>query len=95
LSDLKELNQTPPPFMTQDLDQNQCIPWTSAEIFPGWGDVQISLILYRLLTMPCKWKFTKRFTLSTTLVCAGLTSLLNRLSAMFSTLRLSEMLLFS
>jgi len=25
LSDLKELNQTPPRFMTQELDRNQCI----------------------------------------------------------------------
>ena len=70
-------------------------PWTSAEIFPGWGNVRIFLILYRLLTMPCKWTFTKRFTLSTTLVCAGWTSILNRLSKMFSTLRLSEMITFS
>jgi len=22
--------------MTQELDRNQCIQWTSAEIFPGW-----------------------------------------------------------
>jgi len=54
LSDLKELNQTAPRFMTQELDRNQCIPWTSAEIFPGWGIAQILLILYRLLTMQCK-----------------------------------------
>ena len=53
-------------------------PWTSAEIFPGWGNVRIFLILHRLLTMPCKWTFTKRFTLSTTLVCAGWTSILDR-----------------
>jgi len=30
LSDLKELNQTVPRFMTQELDQNQCIPWPYA-----------------------------------------------------------------
>jgi len=89
------LNQTAPRFMTQELDQNQCIPWTSAEIFPGWGNVQTLLILNRLLTMPWKWTFTKRFTLSTTLVCAGWTSILNRLSEKGSTIRLSEMLFFS
>jgi len=39
LSDLKDLNQTAPRFMTQELDRNQCIPWTSTEIFPGWSNV--------------------------------------------------------
>jgi len=70
-------------------------PLTSAEMFPGWGKVQILLIRYRLLTMPCKWTFTKRFTLSTPCVCAGWTSILNLLSEIFSTLRLSQMLFFS
>jgi len=51
--------------MTQELDRNQCISLTSAEIFPGGGNVQILLILYRLLTMQCKWTFRKSFTLST------------------------------
>jgi len=35
--------------------------WTSSEIFPGRGNVDIFLILFRLLTMHCKWAFTKRF----------------------------------
>jgi len=89
------LNQTAARFMTQELYQNQCIPWTSADIFRGRGNVQVLFILYRLLTMACKWKFTKCFTLSTASVCAGWNSILNRLSEMFSTLRLSEMLFFS
>jgi len=40
-------------------------PRTSVEIVPGRGNVEILLILFRLLTMHCKWIFTKRFTLST------------------------------
>ena len=43
-------------------------PWASAEIFPG-DNVEILLILFRLLTMTCKWTFTKRFTFSTPLAC--------------------------
>jgi len=38
--------------------------WASAEIFPGGGKVDILLILFRFLTMQCKWTYTKRFTLS-------------------------------
>jgi len=30
------LNKTAPRFATQELDRNQCIQWTSAEIFPRW-----------------------------------------------------------
>jgi len=37
----------------------------STVIFPGEGNVDILLILFRLLTMQCKRTFTKRFTLST------------------------------
>jgi len=36
----------------------------SAEIFPGGGNVDILLIFFRLLTMQCKWTFTKHITLS-------------------------------
>jgi len=35
------------------------------------GNVEILLIFFRLVMMQCKWTFTKRFTLSTPLVCAG------------------------
>jgi len=35
------------------------------------GNIKNLLILFRLLTMQCKWTFTKRFTLSTPLVCSG------------------------
>ena len=35
--------------------------WASAEIFPGEGSVDIFPIPFRLLTMQCKWTFTKRF----------------------------------
>jgi len=66
--------------------------WASAEVFSEGDNVEILLILYRLLTMQCKWMFTKRFTVSIQLVCTGRTSILNLLSEMFSTLRLSEML---
>jgi len=38
--------------------------WASAEIFPG-GNFDILLILFRLLTMHCKWTFIKRCTFST------------------------------
>jgi len=80
--------------MTQELDRNQCIPWTSAEIFPGWGNVQILLILYRFLRMQRKWTFIECFTLSIPWVCAGWTSIVSRLSETFSALGLVEMLFF-
>jgi len=51
---------------------------------------KIWLMLFRLLTMQCKLTFTKRFILSTPLVCADRTSGLHLLSKMFSALRLSE-----
>jgi len=35
------------------------------KFFQEGGNVEILLILFRLLTMQCKWTFTKRFTLST------------------------------
>ena len=41
------------------------LPWASADILPGGGNIDILLFLSRLLTMRCKWTFTKRFTLST------------------------------
>jgi len=37
------------------------ILWAPAVFFQG-GNVDIFLILFRLLTMQCKWTFTKRFT---------------------------------
>jgi len=37
--------------------------WESAQIFPG-GNVDIFPILFRLLTMQCKWTLTKHFTFS-------------------------------
>jgi len=40
---------------------------TTAEIIPREGNVDILLIVHRLLTMQCKWTFTERFTLSTPL----------------------------
>ena len=39
--------------------------------------VKFLLSFYRLLTMQWKWTFTKRWTLSSPLVCAGWTSILN------------------
>jgi len=66
-------------------------PWASAEIFSG-ANFEILFILIRLLTIQRKRTFTNRFALSTPLVCAGWTSILNLLSEMFPTLRLSEML---
>jgi len=79
---MKKLNQTAPRFMTQEFDRDQCIHGRRQKFFQGGGNVQILLrsILCRLLTIQCKWTFTKRFTLSTPLVCAGWTSILNRLS---------------
>ena len=47
------------------------------KIFQGWGNIYILLIFFRLLTMQYKRTFTKRFTLSTPLVCIGLTSILS------------------
>jgi len=87
LRDINELNQTAPRFMTQDIDQNQCIHGCPQKFFQG-SNVEILFILFRLLTMQWKWTFTKLFTLSAPLVCAGW----NLLSEMFSALLLSEML---
>ena len=60
--------------------------------FSRRGNVEILLILFRLLTIPCKWTSTKRLILSTPLDCDGWTSILNLVPEMFSTLRLSIML---
>ena len=59
--------------------------------FSRGGNMEILLILFRSLTVQCKWTFTKRFTVFTPLVCIGWTSIFNLFSEMFSTLRLSEM----
>jgi len=40
LSDLKELNQTAPRFMTQDLDRNQCIHGRPQKYLQGGGNVE-------------------------------------------------------
>jgi len=68
LSDLKELNQTAPRFMTQELDRNQCIHER-----PTFSRQQRRNFAYpsQAAHDKCKWTFTKRFTLSTALVCAG------------------------
>jgi len=58
----------------EDLLYTQCLinheqlvlqAWTSAEIFPRGGKVEILLTLFRLLTMQYKWRYTKHFTFST------------------------------
>jgi len=90
MSHLKELNRTAPRFITQELDRNQCKHERPQKFFQG-EYVDILLILFRLLTMQCKWTFTKRFTLSTTLVCTVWNWILNLLSKMFSSLGLSGM----
>ena len=64
-SDLHELNQIAPRFMTQALNRNQCSHGRPQKYFQRRGSVEISLIPFRLLTMQRKWRFTKRFTLST------------------------------
>ena len=90
MSHLKELNRTAPRFITQELDRNQCKHERPQKFFQG-EYVDILLILFRLLTMQCKWTFTKRFTLSTPLVCTVWNWILNLLSKMFSSLGLSGM----
>jgi len=60
--------------------------------FSSGGNDENLLMLFRLLTMQCKWTFTKPITISFPLVCADCTSLLNLLSKMFFTLRLSQIL---
>jgi len=58
LSELKELNETAPRFMTPKLHRKQCIYGRPHKFFQG-SNVKIFLILYRLLTIQCKWAFTK------------------------------------
>jgi len=71
LSDLKELNEAAPRFVTHELeDRNHCTHVRLQKFFHGCN-VKIVLILFRLLTMQCKSTFTKRFALSTPVVCAG------------------------
>ena len=65
--------------------------WASAEIFPG-GQHQNFAYPFQIADDAMQMAFTKRFNLSTPLVCIGWTSILNFLSEMFSTLRLSETL---
>jgi len=65
VSDLKVLNQIAPRFMTQALSRNQCSHGLPQKFFQRGGNVEILLILFSLLTMQRKWRFTKRFTLST------------------------------
>jgi len=77
LSDLKEMNQTTPRFVTQKFNRYQYIHGRPQKFFQDGVNVEILLILYRLLTMQRKWMFAKRFPLSPPLVCAGWTSILN------------------
>ena len=83
---LKTIEPNSTRFMAQELDRNQCVHGRQQKFFLG-GNVTILLSHFRLLTMQCKQTFTKRFTLSTPLVCAGWTSILNLLSEMFSALQ--------
>jgi len=76
--------------MTKELDQNQCIHGRRRNL-PGEVTSKFCLS-FRFLTTQCKRTFTKRFTLSTPLICVGSTSILNLLSEMFFTLRLPEFL---
>jgi len=44
----------------QNIAVSLCLqPCASAEIFPGVSNIHIVLILFRLLTIQCKWMFTK------------------------------------
>jgi len=43
--------------------RNETIAWASAESFPVGRHADILLVIVKLLTMQCKLKFTKRFTL--------------------------------
>jgi len=60
-------------FITAKISDNELkqrsrkysLAWASAEIFAGRGKVKKLRILFRLLTMQCKWTFTKLFSLST------------------------------
>jgi len=66
-------------------------PWASAEIFPMKTTSKFCLSFSGCWRW-CKWTFTKRFTLSNSLVCGGWTSIFNLLSVMSSSFQLSEML---
>jgi len=75
---LKELNQTAPRICDPWIRSKSVHPWASAEIFP-MGQRRILLILYRLLTMQCKWNERSQNALPflPQLVCAGWISILN------------------
>jgi len=66
--------------------------WESAEIFPGGQRRNFALSFSGYWRCIASGRSQKRFTLSNPVVCAGWTSILNRLSEMFYTLRLSGML---
>jgi len=56
------------------------------KLFQG-GNVDILLILFRLLAMQCKWTFTKRFTLSTTQIkCPMLRQELQKCASLAATI---------
>ena len=88
-----EIHHAGQKFMLAPLRPSLAPQFFHSKIATG-GNTEILLILYRLLTMQCKWSFTKRFRpiLSTPLVCAGWTSILKLLSEIFSTPRLSKMI---
>jgi len=65
------LKQTAPLFLPQELDQISASMGVRINFSRGMGNVEILLILFRLLTMQCQWTFIKRFTLSTPLVCGA------------------------
>ena len=67
-------------------------PWTSAEIFPGWGQRRNIAYTFQVADDAMQVDVHKTLYPSTPLVFAGWTSVLNLLSEMFFTLRLSEML---
>jgi len=71
VSDFKELNQVAPRFMTQESNRNQCSHGRPQTSFQRGRNVENLLILFRLLTMQRKGRFTKPFTFSTSLACTG------------------------
>jgi len=86
------LNQTAPRFMTQELDRNHCIHGCPQKSFHG-GQLRNFAYPFQVADDAVHEDFYKTlYSFYPISLCCGWTSILNFLSVMFSTLRLSTML---
>ena len=88
---LKRIEPNVTTFCDPRIKSNQCIHGRPQKIFQ-WRQRRNFAYPFQVADDACTWTFTKRFTLSSSLVCGGWTSIHNLLSETFSSFQLSEML---